>query len=168
VEQELAEAHFWVGTLGILLYIVAIYAAGVLQGLMWRAFDSTGGRLAYPDFVETVTKLVPMYWVRVVGGTLFVSGIVMAGINLVMTWRTRPWLGMSADRLHERHGWAHALRLRLVSRADVHSSVRTRAPEPTSRSAFTRGRLLQDPGERRAKARPRATRVTASTAVPVS
>jgi cytochrome c oxidase cbb3-type subunit I/II len=87
--KKLAEAHFWVGTLGILLYIVAIYAAGVTQGLMWRAFDSTG-RLAYPDFVETVTKLVPMYWVRVVGGTLFVSGIVMAGINLVMTWRTRP------------------------------------------------------------------------------
>jgi cytochrome c oxidase cbb3-type subunit I/II len=87
--KKLAEAHFWVGTLGILLYIVAIYAAGVTQGLMWRAFDSTG-RLAYPDFVETVTKLVPMYWVRVVGGTLFVSGIVMGGINLVMTWRTRP------------------------------------------------------------------------------
>lgn len=87
--KKLAEVHFWIGTLGILLYIVAIYAAGVTQGLMWRAFDSTG-RLAYPDFVETVTKLVPMYWVRVVGGSLFVTGIVLLVINLIMTWRSRP------------------------------------------------------------------------------
>jgi len=42
---------------------VAIYAAGVTQGLMWRAFDTTG-RLAYPDFVETVVRILPMYWVK--------------------------------------------------------------------------------------------------------
>jgi len=49
--RRLAEVHFWIGTIGILLYIVAIYAAGLTQGLMWRAFDETG-RLAYPDFIE--------------------------------------------------------------------------------------------------------------------
>ena len=87
--KKLAEAHFWVGTLGILLYIVAIYAAGVTQGLMWRAFDDTG-RLAYPDFVETVVRILPMYWVRVLGGSLFVAGVAMAFVNLVMTWRSRP------------------------------------------------------------------------------
>jgi cytochrome c oxidase cbb3-type subunit I/II len=87
--KKLAEAHFWLGTLGILLYIVAIYAAGVTQGLMWRAFDETG-RLAYPDFVETVTRILPMYWVRALGGSLYVAGIVMAFVNLVMTWRARP------------------------------------------------------------------------------
>ncbi|HYJ08314.1 MAG TPA: cytochrome-c oxidase, cbb3-type subunit I, partial [Polyangiaceae bacterium] len=87
--RKLAEVHFWIGTFGILLYIVAIYAAGVTQGLMWRAFDSTG-RLAYPDFVETTVRLIPMYWVRVVGGGLFVLGVIMAFINLVMTWRNRP------------------------------------------------------------------------------
>jgi cytochrome c oxidase cbb3-type subunit I/II len=87
--KKLAEVHFWIGTFGILLYIVAIYAAGVTQGLMWRAFDSTG-RLAYPDFVETVVRLLPMYWVRVVGGSLFVAGMVLCLFNLVMTWRTRP------------------------------------------------------------------------------
>ncbi len=87
--KKLAETHFWVGTFGILLYIVAIYAAGVTQGLMWRAFDATG-RLAYPDFVETVVRIIPMYWVRVVGGSLFVSGMVMGLVNIVMTWRTRP------------------------------------------------------------------------------
>ncbi|HEX2671058.1 MAG TPA: cytochrome-c oxidase, cbb3-type subunit I [Polyangiaceae bacterium] len=87
--KKLAELHFWVGTIGILLYVVAIYAAGVTQGLMWRAFDTTG-RLAYPDFVETVVRILPMYWVRVLGGTLFVAGVVMAFINILMTWRARP------------------------------------------------------------------------------
>jgi cytochrome c oxidase cbb3-type subunit I/II len=87
--KKLAEAHFWVGTIGILLYIVSIYTAGVTQGLMWRAFDETG-RLAYPDFVETVVRIIPMYWVRVLGGTLFVAGVVLAVVNLLMTWRNRP------------------------------------------------------------------------------
>ncbi|MDQ2642934.1 MAG: cytochrome-c oxidase, cbb3-type subunit I [Myxococcota bacterium] len=87
--KKLAEAHFWIGTLGILLYIVAIYAAGVTQGLMWRAFDETG-RLAYPDFVETVVRILPMYWVRALGGSLFVAGMLMCLVNLVMTWRARP------------------------------------------------------------------------------
>ena len=87
--KKLAEAHFWVATFGILLYVVAIYSAGVTQGLMWRAFDETG-RLAYPDFVETVLKLMPMYWMRAVGGTLYIIGMVMFGWNILMTWRTRP------------------------------------------------------------------------------
>lgn len=86
---RLMNLHFWLGTLGILFYIVPIYAAGVTQGLMWRAFDETG-RLAYPDFVETVTRLIPMYWVRVFGGLLYVSGVVLSFVNCVMTWKTRP------------------------------------------------------------------------------
>jgi cytochrome c oxidase cbb3-type subunit I/II len=87
--RKLAELHFWIGTLGILFYFVAIYAAGVTQGLMWRAFDETG-RLAYPDFVETVTRLMPMYWVRVFGGGLYVMGVLLGGFNIFMTWRMRP------------------------------------------------------------------------------
>jgi cytochrome c oxidase cbb3-type subunit I/II len=87
--RKLAETHFWFGTLGILLYIVPIYTAGITQGLMWRAFDDTG-RLAYPDFVETVMRLIPMYWVRAGGGSLFVTGVVLMVVNLVQTWRTRP------------------------------------------------------------------------------
>jgi cytochrome c oxidase cbb3-type subunit I/II len=85
----LATAHFWIATVGIVLYIVAIYAAGLTQGLMWRAFDQTG-TLAYPDFVETVTAIIPMYYVRAIGGTLYVSGILLAAVNFYMTWRTRP------------------------------------------------------------------------------
>jgi cytochrome c oxidase cbb3-type subunit I/II len=86
---RLANVHFWIGTLGILLYIVAMYAAGVTQGLMWRAFDETG-RLAYPDFIETVVRIIPMYWVRAIGGSLYVAGVVLALVNLYMTWRARP------------------------------------------------------------------------------
>ena len=64
--------HFWIASVGIVLYVVAIYSAGVTQGLMWRAFDETG-RLAYPDFVETVLKLMPMYWMRVIGGLMYLD-----------------------------------------------------------------------------------------------
>jgi cytochrome c oxidase cbb3-type subunit I/II len=71
------------------LYIVAIYSAGVTQGLMWRAFDETG-RLAYPDFVETVVRLFPMYVVRVLGGTLFFTGTCLCGVNMYKTWQKRP------------------------------------------------------------------------------
>jgi len=86
---KLAEVHFWIGSLGILFYIVAIYAAGVTQGLMWRAFDETG-RLAYPDFIETVVRIIPMYWVRVIGGSMYVLGILLGAYNIVMTWAARP------------------------------------------------------------------------------
>ncbi|HMA24466.1 MAG TPA: cytochrome-c oxidase, cbb3-type subunit II, partial [Gemmatimonadaceae bacterium] len=87
--KKLAELHFWVASFGILLYVVAIYSAGVTQGLMWRAFDSTG-RLAYPDFIETVVKLMPMYWMRALGGTLYIVGMLIFGWNILMTWRSRP------------------------------------------------------------------------------
>jgi cytochrome c oxidase cbb3-type subunit I/II len=87
--KKLASAHFWFGTIGILLYILAIYTAGITQGLMWRAFDATGA-LKYPDFVETVTALIPMYWIRVVGGGLYLLGTLFLGVNLYMTWRNRP------------------------------------------------------------------------------
>jgi cytochrome c oxidase cbb3-type subunit I/II len=87
--KKLAGTHFWIGTLGILLYVSAIYWAGITQGLMWRAFDATG-RLAYPDFVETVNAIQPHYWVRLIGGLMYVAGIVLAGVNFYMTWRSRP------------------------------------------------------------------------------
>ncbi|MEM6730271.1 MAG: cytochrome-c oxidase, cbb3-type subunit II, partial [Myxococcota bacterium] len=96
--KKLAETHFWIGTLGILLYVVAIYSAGVTQGLMWRAFDETG-RLAYPNFVETVMQLMPMYWVRLIGGSMFMLGAVLAGVNVFMTWRMRP--ATYSDQVHE-------------------------------------------------------------------
>ena len=87
--KKLAELHFWIASFGILLYVASIYSAGITQGLMWRAFDETG-RLAYPDFVETVMQLMPMYWVRVVGGSLFIVGTLIFLYNIFMTWKARP------------------------------------------------------------------------------
>ncbi|MBI5600211.1 MAG: cytochrome-c oxidase, cbb3-type subunit I [Gemmatimonadetes bacterium] len=87
--KKLMEWHFWLATFGILLYVVAIYSAGATQGLMWRAFDETG-RLQYPDFVETVMRLMPMYWVRVMGGTLYITGMLVGIYNLYRTWASRP------------------------------------------------------------------------------
>ena len=87
--KKLAEVHFWIASFGILLYVAAIYSAGITQGLMWRAFDETG-RLAYPDFVETVMQLMPMYWVRVVGGTLYIVGATIFAYNIFKTWQARP------------------------------------------------------------------------------
>jgi cytochrome c oxidase cbb3-type subunit I/II len=85
----LATWHFWLGTLGILLYIVPIYVAGVTQGLMWRAFTADGS-LAYLTFVETVNAIVPLWWARVGGGALYIAGMVLMAYNYWMTWRSRP------------------------------------------------------------------------------
>ena len=87
--KKLATWHFWLGTLGILLYIIPIYVAGLTQGLMWRAFDQAGN-LAYPDFVETVNAIIPMWWTRVGGGTLYIAGIVLMAWNYYKTWSSRP------------------------------------------------------------------------------
>ncbi len=87
--QKLAETHFWVATFGMILYSTAIYSGGVTQGLMWRAFDETG-RLQFPDFVETTMKLMPMYWMRALGGTLYIIGMLLFGYNILRTWMARP------------------------------------------------------------------------------
>ena len=86
---KLANWHFWLGTLGILLYIIPIYIAGITQGLMWRAFTPEGN-LAYPDFVETINAVKPMWWARVGGGVLYVTGIGLMAVNYAKTWKNRP------------------------------------------------------------------------------
>ncbi len=133
---RLAEAHFWAGTVGILLYIVAIYAAGLTQGLMWVALDDTG-RLVYPDFVETVVRLAPMYWVRVVGGSLYLLGALLCGLNMLMTWRTRP--ASYAQPVHE----APALSPDYVDPAPAPSYLRTSGAQVAGLAytleAFVRG-----------------------------
>jgi cytochrome c oxidase cbb3-type subunit I/II len=80
--------HFWIATVGILLYIVPIYVAGLTQGLNWRSFNEDGV-LQY-DFLSTVTKLLPLYWMRTVGGSLYLGSAILCLVNLVMTWRGRP------------------------------------------------------------------------------
>ena len=72
-----------------MLYVLAMWVSGITQGLMWRAFDDTG-HLQYPDFLETVTRLVPMYWVRALGGSLYIAGVLLGAYNIFKTWKARP------------------------------------------------------------------------------
>ncbi|HUG26368.1 cytochrome-c oxidase, cbb3-type subunit I [Piscinibacter sp.] len=77
--------HFWIATLGIVLYIAAMWIAGVMQGLMWRALNPDG-TLVY-TFVESVKATWPFYFVRLVGGLLYLSGMCVMVWNVVMTAR---------------------------------------------------------------------------------
>lgn len=87
--KRLATAHFWIGTIGLILYQVSMWVAGITQWAMWRAFEPDG-RLVYPDFIETVLRIVPMYWVRLVGALLFFAGLLVMLYNLVRTMRSAP------------------------------------------------------------------------------
>ncbi len=83
----LANAHFWVGTLGIVLYALPMYVAGFLQASMWKQFNPDG-TLVYGNFLETVTEIMPMYWMRAIGGTLYILGMIMLIVNVVQTIRS--------------------------------------------------------------------------------
>ncbi len=80
---RLVTLHFWVATLGVVLYIVSMWISGIMQGLMWRAYDELGF-LQY-SFIETVEAMRPYYAIRGVGGVLFIAGAVIMVYNL---WRT--------------------------------------------------------------------------------
>ncbi|MBU1074087.1 cytochrome-c oxidase, cbb3-type subunit I [bacterium] len=84
---KLAEAHFWVGTLGIMLYIVAMWISGVSQGLFWRALDADAF-LKYPDFIEGLLASRHMYHMRMLGGLAYLVGAVMMIVNLWATIRS--------------------------------------------------------------------------------
>ena len=82
--KALMNYHFWIGLSGILIYYISMWSSGITQGLMWRAIDD-GGYLIYPDFVETVIKIVPLYWVRALGGLLYIIGFMIGAYNIVKT-----------------------------------------------------------------------------------
>jgi cytochrome c oxidase cbb3-type subunit 1 len=81
--NALVEWHFWVATIGIVLYITAMWVSGIMQGLMWRAYNDFGF-LEY-SFVETVEAMHPYYAIRALGGLLYLSGALIMAYNL---WRT--------------------------------------------------------------------------------
>jgi cytochrome c oxidase cbb3-type subunit I/II len=81
---KLANAHFWIGTLGILFYALPLYWAAFTQWAMWQEF-SQDGFLVYPNFLETVTQIIPMYFMRAIGGTLYLTGALMMVYNLIKT-----------------------------------------------------------------------------------
>ncbi|HEY6109533.1 MAG TPA: cbb3-type cytochrome c oxidase subunit I, partial [Gemmatimonadales bacterium] len=76
--------HFWLATIGIVLYTVSMWAAGLTEGLEWRAFDDAG-QLRYPNFVDIVHQLAPFYWLRLVGGLLYFTGAIMLAVNFFKT-----------------------------------------------------------------------------------
>jgi cytochrome c oxidase cbb3-type subunit I/II len=82
-----ATYHFWLATIGIVLYTLSMWMAGLMEGLQWRAIDQQTGLLQYPAFLDIVNRLMPYYWIRVVGGTLYLVGMVMLAINYVKTIR---------------------------------------------------------------------------------
>jgi len=81
---KLANWHFWLGLMGIMFYAIPMYWAGVTQGLMWKEF-TPDGFLRYPNFLETVLQLIPMYRLRAIGGTLFIIGACIGAYNLYRT-----------------------------------------------------------------------------------
>ena len=81
--KALIEIHFWIATIGVVLYIASMWVSGIMQGLMWRAVNSDG-TLTY-SFVETVQAMHPFYVIRMLGGLLFLTGMVIMAYNV---WKT--------------------------------------------------------------------------------
>jgi cytochrome c oxidase cbb3-type subunit 1 len=75
--------HFWIATVGIVVYITSMWVSGILQGLMWRAYTNLGF-LDY-SFIETVEAMHPFYVIRAIGGLLFLVGALIMAFNV---WRT--------------------------------------------------------------------------------
>jgi cytochrome c oxidase cbb3-type subunit 1 len=80
---KLIEVHFWIATIGVVLYIAAMWIAGVMQGLMWRATE-VDGSLTY-SFVESVKSTAPFYFIRLLGGLLYLSGMLLMAYNVIRT-----------------------------------------------------------------------------------
>jgi cytochrome c oxidase cbb3-type subunit I/II len=83
--QALANLHFWLGMFGILLYVAAMWASGIGQGLMLNATAEGGTILKYPNFLETLNSIRPLMLLRVVGGTLYLTGFLIMAYNI---WRS--------------------------------------------------------------------------------
>ena len=84
---KLANAHFWTGTLGIILYALPMYVAGFVQASMWKQFNPDG-TLVYGNFLETVTEIMPMYWFRAIGGSMYICGMFILLYNVYKTIRS--------------------------------------------------------------------------------
>ncbi len=84
--EKLANTHFWIATLGVLLFAIPLYWAGITQWLMLREYTDEG-ILAYPNFIETLVQILPMYYFRVVGGILFFTGFLLFFYNMIKTMK---------------------------------------------------------------------------------
>lgn len=102
---KLANYHFWIALLGMIFYVVPMYAAGVTQGLMWKQFNSDGF-LQYPNFLETVLQIVPLYQLRAIGGVLYIIGAVLMAVNLYRTAKSGKFVPDQEAQAAPRHDHA--------------------------------------------------------------
>ncbi len=135
--MKLVNWHFWISTLGIVLYISAMWVAGIMQGLMWRAYTSLGF-LEY-SFIETVAAMHPYYVIRALGGALFLIGALIMAFNLWMTVRKGPSpppsrIPPSSPSLRLRKDPDPCPPLLLPPAAGVRSGPSTRSSRPTRSS----------------------------------
>jgi len=82
--KKLANAHFWIGMIGIVFYASSMYWAGLTQSLMWKQFTPLG-TLQYPNFLETVLQIIPMHIIRATGGLSYFTGVLLMTYNLIKT-----------------------------------------------------------------------------------
>lgn len=85
--MRMANFHFWISTIGIVFYAIPMYWGGITQSLMWKQFTAQGA-LMYPNFLDTVTQIIPMYVIRSVGGTLYLTGFLVMAYNMIKTMRS--------------------------------------------------------------------------------
>ncbi len=85
--MRMANFHFWISTIGIVFYAIPMYWGGITQSLMWKQFTAQG-TLLYPNFLDTVTQIIPMYVIRSVGGTMYFLGFVVLAYNMLKTIRS--------------------------------------------------------------------------------
>jgi cytochrome c oxidase cbb3-type subunit I/II len=114
--NRLANYHFWIALMGMLFYVVPMYVSGVTQGLMWKQF-TPDGFLQYPNFLETVVQIVPMYRLRAIGGSLYIFGVLLMAFNLYKTAKSGKFVpeeeaqaaALSREKYveHDTHSWRH-------------------------------------------------------------
>jgi cytochrome c oxidase cbb3-type subunit I/II len=93
---KLANTHFWIATLGMLFFSIPLYFAGFTQALMWKQFTAEG-YLSYPNFLETVTQILPMYYLRVFGGLLYFTGVLLFFVNILKTVTAGKFVKLQHD-----------------------------------------------------------------------
>ncbi|MDZ4404629.1 cytochrome-c oxidase, cbb3-type subunit I [Prosthecobacter sp.] len=82
-----ANFHFWIGTIGILIYVAAMWWSGIMQGLMLNATTPDGLALVYPNFIDTLTSIRFLMGFRIIGGSLYLAGMILMGVNIWLTIR---------------------------------------------------------------------------------
>lgn len=112
---KLANYHFWIALFGMMFYVVPMYWSGITQGLMWKQFTSEGF-MQYPNFIETVLQIIPMYQMRAIGGSLYLLGGFLMAFNLWQTARSGQFVTeqeaqaapLKEQPVHEeKHSWGH-------------------------------------------------------------